>query len=227
MKKTKPCVKIKLIDNNPSIFDSKVGGFGYIPHDENFPCDSQGNQLRLLAQIGCSQVDFENFPKLGLLQFWILNDEVYGLDFDNPTKQNAFKVIYYSEIDRTVTEQEIASKLIANAYDKEDFFPVEKECGMLFTSGTSTEFDEDDYEYADESEGMIYHQIGGYPFFTQSDPREENAEYDFLLFQLDSEYCQGHEWVIWGDVGISNFFIKSENLKKLDFSDIWYNWDCC
>ena len=240
MKKTMPCVRIKLTDSKPTIFDSKIGGLGYISSDKDFPCDSEGNQLRLLAQIDCSQVDlllaqlecqnanFENFPKSGLLQFWILNDDVSGCDFDNATKQDGFRVIYYSEseIDRTVTEQEIISKFVKNAYDDEDMHPVEQECGMLFTSGISINYDyldEQDYEEATEQ----LHQIGGYPYFTQDDPREENSKYNFLLFQLDSEYWQDHYKVIWGDSGICNFFINLERLKKLDFSDILYNWDCC
>ena len=35
------------------------------------------------------------------------------------------------------------------------------------------------------------HKIGGYPFFTQTDPREyENAEYTVLLLQIDSDYSK-------------------------------------
>ena len=224
MIKTMPCVRIKLTDTKPTIFDSKIGGLGYIPQDKNFPCDSEGNQLRLLAQIDCSEVNFENFPKSGLLQFWILNNEVSGCDFDNETKQDGFRVIYYSEseIDRTVTEQEIISKFVKNAYDDEDFFPVKKECGMLFTR--DIDFDNEEEESED-----ICHQIGGYPFFIQEDPRKENSKYekyDFLLFQLDSERGKDNDRVMWGDIGIGNFFINSENLKKFDFSDVLYNWDC-
>lgn len=68
-----PCVRLELVDNRPSIFESKVGGMGYVPHDGTIPEDKKGRQLRLLAQIVCSQVtDIEEFPKSGLLQFWIL-----------------------------------------------------------------------------------------------------------------------------------------------------------
>ncbi|MDE6657965.1 MAG: DUF1963 domain-containing protein, partial [Oscillospiraceae bacterium] len=206
------------------------GGLGYIPHDKNFPCDSEGNQLRLLAQIDCSQVDFKNFPKLGLLQFWILNDKIYG---DDIKKQGGFRVIYYSEseIDRTVTEQEVILKFVKNNYDEDAIFPVRKEFGMCFTFGNSINFDElDEEEHEEVIEDFedVHHQIGGYPFFIQFDPREENSKYDFLLFQLDSEYAQGTDWkVIWGDTGVCYFFISSEDLKKLDFSDVLYTWDCC
>ena len=33
--------------------------------------------------------------------------------------------------------------------------------------------------------------------------------------------------IMWGDVGICNFFISPEALKRRDFSRVLYNWDCC
>lgn len=72
--------------------------------------------------------------------------------------------------------------------------------------------------------------IGGYPFFTQEDPRgysEALTGYDILLFQCSSVYAQGNDDdIIWGDCGVANFFIKPEDLKNLDFSKVAYNWDC-
>lgn len=241
MIKQKPCIRIKLTDTNPDIFSSKAGGLGYIPHDGNFPVDEEGNQLRLLAQIDCSQVDYENFPKSGLLQFWFLNDDAYGLSDWGENKQEAitqdtFRVIYYPEIDKTVTRDEVFQKYVKSEYDEdEDFLVVYGEYGMTFESAES--YQHPDYgddgevweEYAElaDKDGLPHHQIGGYPYFTQDDPREENSKYDFLLFQLDSDYTDNTDKVMWGDSGIGNFFINSERLKKLDFSDVLYNWDCC
>lgn len=234
MIRKKPCVKITLTETKPSIFSSKAGGLGYIPHDGDFPRDTNGNQLRLLAQIDCARVGFAPFPESGLLQFWILNDDMYGLDFDHPTKQNAFRVIYYPETDATVTESEIRSKFVKNAFDDEDYYhPVSGEYGMLFDSGESScledyyEASEEEQEEYDQQTEHIHHQIGGYPYFTQNDPRDDDSPYDFVLFQLDSEFWNHHEKVLWGDCGVANFFINAEKLKKLDFTDILYNWDCC
>ncbi|MBP3760655.1 MAG: DUF1963 domain-containing protein [Ruminococcus sp.] len=226
----KLCVKIKLTDTKPSIFESKAGGIGYIPHDGDFPTDKNGEQLRLLAQIDCSEVDLEEFPEKGLLQFWVINDDTAGLA-DGQTVQDGFRVIYYPEIDKSVTEEEIKGKFVKNQYDDDEYngFPVFGEYGMTFTKmvNNSTN-DKGDYDkYYDE---YIGHKIGGYPYFTQFDPREcyeELQKYDFLLFQLDSDYGENDDRVMWGDSGIGNFFIKTENLKNCDFSDVLYNWDCC
>ena len=82
------------------------------------------------------------------------------------------------------------------------------------------------YEILDIKE---YSQIGGYGYFTQTDPRmyESLSDYTEILFQLDS-YDEGDEYkVLWGDCGVGNFFATKEQLKNLDFSNCLYNWDCC
>ncbi len=75
-----------------------------------------------------------------------------------------------------------------------------------------------------------YHQLGGYPYFTQEDPRNgtDYEELDVLLFQLDSDGTKATgDLVMWGDCGVCNFFINREALKRRDFSRVCYNWDCC
>lgn len=74
------------------------------------------------------------------------------------------------------------------------------------------------------------HWLLGYPYFTQTDPREYEEQYryyDTMLFQMDSDYGEDGDYIMWGDSGVANFFINQEDLKKRDFSKILYNWDCC
>ena len=71
-------------------------------------------------------------------------------------------------------------------------------------------------------------RVGGYPIFTQSDPRDclmlQNYE---LLLQIDSdEDSDGENVIMWGDFGVVNFFIDPADLKRGDFSRVYYNWDC-
>lgn len=249
-----PCIKIDLTDNKPSVFDSKVGGLGYIPHNGKFPADSKGRQLRLLAQIDCSKISVKEFPESGLLQFWILNNDLYGADFENNTKQDSFRIIYYKDVDTSVTEAEIKAKFKENEFDNDEMFPVIGEYGLVFHTDEDslsicdchfdTKFTEKynqlninnkiesyydiiaDIDEINDNTDAFGHKIGGYPAFTQEDPREENSSYDFLLLQLDSEFGDGKDKILWGDAGICNFFINSKKLKNLDFSDVIYNWDC-
>lgn len=72
-------------------------------------------------------------------------------------------------------------------------------------------------------------KVGGFPFFTQEDPRrrEEDSDYDVTLLQIDSANdAYGKSLVMWGDNGVGNFFIRKSDLARLDFSHVVYNWDC-
>ena len=45
--------------------------------------------------------------------------------------------------------------------------------------------------------------------------------------QIPVRQYQGREFLIcWGDLGVGNFFINREALKRRDFSRVLYNWDC-
>ncbi len=83
-----------------------------------------------------------------------------------------------------------------------------------------------------ESRDSAGTRMGGYPVFTQGDPRKSKkyAECTVLLFQSDSENGgEKDNWddmICWGDAGVANFFISPEDLAKRDFSRVIYNWDC-
>ncbi len=85
------------------------------------------------------------------------------------------------------------------------------------------------YESRDSAET----RMGGYPYFTQDDPRGDKKKYakcTVLLFQSDSENggdsSDPGDEICWGDAGVANFFISPEDLAKRDFSRVIYNWDC-
>ena len=66
------------------------------------------------------------------------------------------------------------------------------------------------------------HRIGGYPYFTQQDPREEDSPFTELLLQMNSD----GDYIMWGTMGVANFFIRKEDLKEKNFEEVLYNWDC-
>lgn len=81
-------------------------------------------------------------------------------------------------------------------------------------------------EYIYDENDSSGHKIGGYPFFTQTDPREYgNRNYNFLLLQVDSDSSADYE-IIWGDVGVANFFATDQQMKTLNFKNVMYTWDC-
>lgn len=68
---------------------------------------------------------------------------------------------------------------------------------------------DDDHDYIFEECHNDGHWILGYPYFTQSDPREyrEDEYYDTLLFQMDSDMIDREDYVLWGDCGVGNFLL--------------------
>lgn len=88
-------------------------------------------------------------------------------------------------------------------------------------------------EYGDEWYDIgCGHKLLGRPYFVQYDFRDDDDENEVLLFQIDSassdtgEQDENH-YIIFGDAGTANFFIDKEDLKKLDFSNVYYDWQCC
>lgn len=253
-----PAAKIRLHvtgeEEKPvGIFGSKLSGTPYIPHNEKAPVNGDGEPLILLAQIDLSELGgFGGLPKKGLLQFFIADDDTYGL-----TADKGYAVRYYPTVDETVTEEECSDKYCP---DISENFPVQMEYAVIFEKSEEPmsvydyRFDElfakaynkafpdkhidSVYDLSDEDMELLFadsedkdeavpaeHKLLGYPIFAQYDPRtvDGNEKYDRLLLQID---CDMSEYIMWGDGGGANFFISSENLKNADFSDILYSWDC-
>ncbi|MEC2600948.1 DUF1963 domain-containing protein, partial [Bacillus cereus] len=173
---------------------------------------------------------------------------LYGADFDHPTIQKDFRIIYHSTIIEDLNKV-ITDFSYLNTLELEDFIipeaaklnfelayqpvtPRDYRFEMIFSDNIDWE------EIVDEENntelGELYddlckdqgHKIGGYPFFTQTDPREWEEKYqqhDILLLQIDTDDSLN---IMWGDSGVANFFIRKEELLNLDFSNVIYNWDC-
>lgn len=131
-KNKKSMIKISLSDDKPNLFQSKFGGVPYLSKNVEIPKNKKNEQLTLLAQINIEELPKNNiYPmKEGILRFWILNDDVLGLDYDTHLG-NGFKVVYYKEIDKNVTEEEVLEKY--KPYKDEDsYFPIEGEFFLSF-----------------------------------------------------------------------------------------------
>lgn len=261
----KPAISITLKKaNSLSLTQSKVSGLPYIPLGGEIPMETENRQLSLLAQINCLELpENDLYPKEGILQFWFLDNCEMGIDWDDLTNQDNFRVIYYKEIGEHYNEDTIREMI--HPYCEDDpLLGEHTEFEMRFQSfeghldTSSWTLDEefstrwndrceptiryiDDLENLDKGlseeiwkiiDGeMPKHQIGGFPKFTQDDPRydcEEYESFETLLFQLDSQFNnEEKEWeILLGDAGICNFFIEPERLKNCDFSRVMFTMDC-
>jgi uncharacterized protein YwqG len=121
-----------------SLFDSKFGGTPYWDLSKDYPKDSVGNKLILLAQINFEKEKFDNdlLPKDGMLQIFIdPNDEGWGLKFDGDySKQEGWKVVYHKKVDYSVSENNIKKMGIPSNLDIDTYLmPVNGEYKMVFT----------------------------------------------------------------------------------------------
>jgi uncharacterized protein YwqG len=231
---------------NLSLWQSKFGGLPYVPKDFQYPTDSNGQAMLLLAQINFAETPkLESFPEKGILQFYISDaNELFGICFEDLRKQNDFRVLYFPDVYKD------ESKLVTDFsfLHKPDMQPLQQPCSVTFNLKYAP-MPAVDYQFesniigrnSPKSEDEIYrimdvyaklfkstgHKIGGYPFFTQFDPRE-NKKYKgdgyTLLFQMDTDVRAN---IMWGDSGVGNFFIREQDLRNLDFSKVLYSWDCC
>jgi|GEM_PF-182662 len=227
--------------------DSKFGGAPYLPKGFAYPKDKGGNPLKLLAQINFSEfTQIPNFPKEGLLQFFIKPDIEYGSD--------DFRVIFHKNINAEASDyfpklNEFGPKaaydfpfegefalsasiencpmtLLDYRFDREFLEIYKKHTGANDKLNSIYDLYEPESDYIADKLIIAGHRIGGYPDFAQADPRREATNnYDTLLLQIDST-GDGKEEIMWGDVGVANFFISLEKLIALDFSDVFYTWDC-
>ncbi|KAK9881473.1 hypothetical protein WA026_016357 [Henosepilachna vigintioctopunctata] len=230
--------------SNLKICHSKVGGIPYLPVGEEYPRNSKGSPLTFLMQINFSEIPpLPDYPTEGVVSFYIdEKDDLLGLDFNRPTKQDGFRVLYFPTIepDESKLQQNLAN--IENTNENyESNFPFHKSFTanmefhheMQYITPLDYRFDNcisfvEDYDLVDKYDdifGKSVHRIGGYPHFAQEDPRSNHEE--FQDYELLVQLCSDENEIGWGMMGVGAFFIHPNDLKECNFSKVLYNWDSC
>lgn len=129
-----PCWKLTLQPEGPcGRLDSKVGGLPYWDPALPYPTDSQGNKMTLLAQLNFAQLGTEDpLPRAGMLQFFIGQDDGFGIDFDQPDSQKDFRVVYHPEPDPALTLEQIRALDLPTHVEADCCTPVFQEA--VFTA---------------------------------------------------------------------------------------------
>ena len=185
-----------------------------------------------------------------MLQFWIIDgDDLFGMDLENPCSNAGKRILYFPELTESLSLDEVKLQYVLT----EEYTPITpyKEIALSFTRReegitlSDVNFDrlftslwnetfsdevETIWDLPQETRELLgdllpegaEHRIGGYPYFTQQDPREEDSPFTELLLQMDSDA----DHIMWGTMGVANFFIRKEDLKEKNFEEVLYNWDC-
>ena len=125
---------IKIDSETPAgIFNSKLGGIPYWTPDKNYPKNGDGKKLFLLAQINFDEEKVDSpLPQKGMLQFFINDDDVMGMNFDDQKKQDNFRIIYHELIDYNLSKEIIEKLDISNSKDAQ-CYPVCEEYKLSLT----------------------------------------------------------------------------------------------
>ena len=230
------------LEDRVILWHSKFGGRPYLPQGTPYPTTSEGRYLFLLAQINFAQVPrLEPFPQEGILQFYIADDGQYGMNYDDLTTQEGFRVLFFPEV--VEDEKELVTDL--SFLPKPAKFPISKPHSLTFARRYAP-ISVGDYRFEStvfgkdfsppEEKIQVYERIissygdriGGYPHFVtwhdRYDPRKKKVnkkeDYEILLLQTSDTWFGG-EW------GMLRFFIREQDLRKRDFSRVMYycDWD--
>ncbi len=204
--------------SRPGIFDSKFGGLPYWNPIRPYPEDSKGNKLMLLAQVNLDRFDAgEELPCQGMLQFFHGMDDVFGMDFSHPDKQDTFRVVYHEKVDRTVTKEQILALQPPVSTDP----AVERECAspVLREAAVSPEKKESFMGPDDGSFDGLFYSILEEKYGMEVD--RKRSLYDFLgseaYDRLVDEFSNTGHWML-GYPFFTQFDPRAErdSLKRYD-----------
>lgn len=219
---------------------SQLGGRPWWPAALGYPQDSEGRALFLLAQINFAETEpLIGFPASGLLQVFIAAGDLYGANLDDPRKPNGFHAVLHTDLTQRPT---VPGGVDARALvDPQVYLPLQEPLRARAIALTRDAMPVDIFDYrferllpeiaGDEALAELYAEwhmavairLGGYPSFTQEDPRVFQPNLgDVNLLTIDTT-----DGIMWGDSGIGQFLMQDADLKRRDFSRVAYNWDCC
>ncbi|MBE6349615.1 MAG: DUF1963 domain-containing protein [Spirochaetaceae bacterium] len=135
-----------------SLFTTKLGGIPYWNVSESnvaFPLDEHNKPMSLLAQINFEEVPEKNelLPEKGILQFFVAaKDAYFGANFENPTEQKNFKIVFHKDILKTIKTEDV-EKHFGLLPPEECEIPVQKEVALVFAQSESyPSVDEEKFE---------------------------------------------------------------------------------
>ncbi|EDR22085.1 hypothetical protein, conserved, partial [Entamoeba dispar SAW760] len=127
----KKIVRFQCSDKPASRYNCKLGGTPYLPKGFEYPKDlTTGSPLSFIMQINFEEFEaLENYPTKGILQFYILIDdsEEYGINCEDITKQEKFRVVYFETIEKDESKLQEAPTIECD----EEINPIKTPCLLI------------------------------------------------------------------------------------------------
>lgn len=182
--------------NNQLDFLQRLPSNNY--HVRFFPSiDENAKQLQNVAQLANASIDE------------VVLDEVFS-PISTPLKLSFSKAFGCAGVSENLLEFIEANQ--GQAIDELDYENGEKEDLA--------------YEALNNLSNASGHKLLGMPVFPNEEVRKPYSK-QRLLLQIDSEYPMNEDYgIMWGDMGVANFFITPDDLAKQNFAKLIYNWDC-
>lgn len=244
--------KILPSEGKPQPLGSHLLGAPYYDPNIPLPPTRVGYAWRLMAQINFADLPNDidpDMPTSGLLQLFFSEDSTMGMDWGHEGASGHGYLCRYIETPDLDRHAPLLAADLAGVHPDtgdypEELFPLSEAFALRFKSSNQTALPTDDAALAFhfpqlasridalgaqasddwyESEPSPFCQVGGYAYFTQSDPRDKDADWVILL-QLDTSDDFD---MMWGDSGVANLSIARADLNKRDFSKAYFTWDCC
>ena len=240
-KKTElPCMSIDLVEKEPGVLDNKIGGKPYIPEGEEYPTNSKGEAMALLLQVDLKDIDLPNFTNKGTLEIFCDKDVTYPLEYTIKYYDSGLKA------KNDLPDVDLSNFIVKRGYKidiKRDYSymrmgdyrfldtikPIIKEV-LGEDINDLSDLDNICGEYKWDTvllAGTISPDIaiGGYPIFTQSDPRiKMQNKLNECLFKMDSLY--DNKKIFLGDDGSLFALTSKDNIKMNKFESTYVGWDC-
>jgi uncharacterized protein YwqG len=185
----KPIVKLALrpAEEDDDVLASKILGMPYWEEGMPVPLDENGKPLQMIAQLNLAPIPQRpRFPAQGLLQFFIADDTEYGYSWDAEVDHAKSRVIFWPlpDIARHVPyptmETEFCPADAPLLIEPEDISlehcgNEDHEASSIYTRLLEAQFPDLDWdtfdEFLDDHVSNAGCKLGGFAYFTQSDPR--------------------------------------------------------
>lgn len=235
-----PCIEGFSISGEVDIGQSKVGGLPHLPNGYSWPY-FKNIPLEFIAQVNCSDFEYDGFPDSGLIVFFY--DNRHG---GYSIKEKGFiKVDYFPDSTNLELFKPpfIIKKRLFGLLGTYTLPKIYKETKIGFRKSFSLP-DNVDKVFSDENWEEAYWelngevsenrfiQIGGHCNPVQTDGIEENIVKLFERgkpsdWKMILEIYQDEETdMMWGDAGKLHFYSHVDDLREMNFSNTWMEMQC-